>query len=46
MIVSRHLLSAADEHRGEEPEGHPELIDARLVVCDVPENQRRTLKTS
>lgn len=38
--LKRHLLSPADKHRREEAEGHPHFIHARLVVCDVPENQR------
>lgn len=37
--LKRHLLSPADQHRREEAEGHPHFIHARLVVCDVPENQ-------
>lgn len=35
-----HLLSPADQHRSEEAEGHPHFVQARLVICDVPEEQR------
>lgn len=38
--LERHLLSPADQHGSEEAEGHPHFVQARLVVCDVPEEQR------
>ena len=35
----RHLLSSTDQDRREEAKGHPQLVDARIVVGDVPESR-------
>lgn len=38
--MSKHnLLSSADEHRRKEAKGHPDFIQTRLVICDVPEGK-------
>lgn len=45
-VRKRHLLSSANEHWCKEAKGHPQFIYTRLVICDVPEIQRRKFKRS
>lgn len=37
LSAQRHLLSSTDKNWCEEAKGHPQFINARLVICDVPE---------
>lgn len=38
-----HLLSPTNQHGCKETQGHSQLVDKRLVVCDVSERKKKSV---